>query len=68
MMNDPFFLVVAGAMLLVVLILLLGLASFARGGKDEGKRSSRLMQARVVAQFVAILLIVAFVAYRRYVG
>ena len=59
MAKDPFFLVVAGAVLLVVAILGWGIAGFARG--VDGKKSNKVMQARIIAQFFAVVLILLFV-------
>ncbi len=64
MMNDPFFFVVAGACLLVLVILMVGIGSFARGGDFNRKHANRIMRYRIAAQFVAVILIVAFAAIR----
>lgn len=68
MTNDPLFLLAAGASLAVLLILALGLASFTRGGENSSKNSNKLMQMRIVAQFIAVILIVLFVYIRRTTG
>lgn len=68
MLNDPLFYVVAIACLVVLVILSLGIASFGRGGEENAKRSNKLMRYRIYAQFVAVVLIVAFVALRRMGG
>ena len=68
MLHDPLFIIVAIACLVVVLILALGIASFGRGGEFNRKHANRLMRYRIAAQFVAILLILAFVALRRMGG
>lgn len=64
MLQDPLFVVVALACLLVAVILLMGINSFRKGTAESAKKSNKLMQARIIAQFVAVLLIVAFVALR----
>ena len=64
MMNDPFFFVVAGACLLVLVILMVGIGAFARGGDFNRKHANRIMRYRIAAQFVAVILIVAFAAIR----
>lgn len=43
----------------VAIVLIMGLANMARGGSPE--RSQKLMQARVLLQFVAVILIMAFI-------
>ena len=65
MRNDPLFYVVAGAMLLVVVILAIGIGSFAKGGKFDRKHANRLMRYRIYAQAVAIALILLFVFLHR---
>lgn len=50
--------------LLVLAVLIIGVASFARGGEWYQRNSNRLMRWRVGAQFVAVIviLIVAYLA------
>ncbi|MCA8882680.1 MAG: twin transmembrane helix small protein [Rhodobacteraceae bacterium] len=68
MIDDPLFLVVAFACVAVLVILLIGIGGFAKGGEFNRKHGNRLMRYRIAAQFVAILLILAFVALRRMGG
>ena len=65
MRDDPLFLAVAGVMLVVVLILLFGIGSFAKGGEFNKKYANKAMRWRIIAQFVAVGLIVIFVLIRR---
>jgi hypothetical protein len=65
MLQDPLFIVVALAAVLVLVILLVGIGSFARGGEFNRKHANRIMRYRIVAQFVAVLLILLFVLVRR---
>lgn len=58
--NDPMFILAALACLVVVVILMLGIGSFARGGEFNRKNSNRLMRYRIAAQAVAVILIVGF--------
>jgi Hypoxia induced protein conserved region len=51
--------VVAVALAVVVVILCLGLFTLYKGGETSRSWSNRLMRMRVVAQFVAILIILA---------
>lgn len=62
MAKDPLFFVILGAVGLVVVILMVGIGGFARG--TDGKRANKVMQARIIAQFVAVVLIVLFVWLR----
>jgi uncharacterized membrane protein YidH (DUF202 family) len=64
MINDPLFIVVALACLVVVAILFLGINSFRKGTVESAKQSNKFMQARIIAQFVAVILIVLFVILR----
>ncbi|MFT4151608.1 MAG: twin transmembrane helix small protein [Paracoccaceae bacterium] len=57
-MGDPLVLLVICASLVVLVILMLGLGSFAKGGEFSRRHSNRLMRWRVGAQAVAVLLIV----------
>lgn len=68
MADDPLFLVVAGACLAVLIILLIGIGGFAKGGDFNRKHANRLMRYRIYAQAIAIALILAFVFIRRLGG
>lgn len=68
MLQDPFFWLVAVACVAVALILIRGIAGFGREGIENARRSNMYMRWRLIAQFVAILLIVAFVYFRRQGG
>lgn len=62
MEKDPFFYVIIVACLVVAAILAWGLSTFQAGG--DGKRSNKIMQLRIAAQFVAVVLIVAFAYFK----
>ncbi|WP_296762105.1 twin transmembrane helix small protein [Sediminimonas sp.] len=64
MKDDPLFYVVAAACLVVVVILMVGIGGFAKGGDFNRKNANRLMRWRIIAQFIAVLLILAFVWLR----
>ncbi|MEL7025934.1 MAG: twin transmembrane helix small protein [Pseudomonadota bacterium] len=64
MLNDPLFIIVAIAVLIVLGILLTGIGGFAKGGDFNRKHANRIMRYRIYAQFIAVLLILAFVAIR----
>lgn len=68
MLTDPLFVIVAISVLLVLGILILGIGSFGKGGEANAKRSNKFMRWRIYAQFVAVLLILAFVFLRRQMG
>ena len=60
MIHDPLFILAAVACLAVVVILMIGIGGFAKGGEFSRKHSNRLMRYRIAAQAVAVLLIVGF--------
>jgi hypothetical protein len=66
MTRDPLFLIAALACLAVVVILLIGIGGFAKGGAFNRKHANRIMRYRIVAQAIAVALILAFVTLRRY--
>ncbi len=65
MFHDPLFILVAIAVLVTLFILMLGVGSFGIGGKFHDNNANRLMRYRIAAQAVAVLLILAFVYFRR---
>ncbi len=67
-MNDPLLIIALLACFGVLIILLLGINSFRKGGATSGQESNKWMRWRIAAQFVAILLILAFVYVRRQTG
>ena len=65
MLNDPLFLVTAFAALAVLIILMVGIGGFARGGAFNRKHANRIMRYRICAQAVAVALILLFVYLRK---
>jgi hypothetical protein len=61
MTRDPLFILAAIACLVVVAVLLVGVGSFGRGGEFNRKYANKIMRLRLMAQFVAVILIVVFV-------
>lgn len=64
MADDPLFYVVVVAVLVVLVILMIGIGAFARGGEFNRRHANRLMRYRIVAQAVAVALILLFVFLR----
>ena len=62
--SDPLFIVVAVAALLVLAILLVGIGGFGLGGEFNRKHANRIMRLRILAQFLAVVLILLFVLFR----
>ena len=57
-MNSTAATIVIIACLAVLAVLVFGFGSFARGGAFHARNSNRIMQIRVIAQFVAVIAIV----------
>lgn len=64
MLSDPLFLVAALAALAVLAILMVGIGGFAKGGDFNRKHANRIMRYRIIAQAVAVVLIVAFAYFK----
>lgn len=60
MLSDPLFIVAAIAALAVLAILMVGIGGFAKGGDFNRKHANRIMRYRIIAQAVAVVLIVLF--------
>ena len=59
--DDPLFVLVVLAMATVAIILMIGIGGFGRGGEFNRKYANKLMRLRILAQFVAVILILFFV-------
>ena len=66
--KDPLFIVAAIACLAVLAVLMVGVMGFARGGEFNRKYANKLMQLRILLQFIAVVLIVGFVYFTRQGG
>lgn len=60
LLHDPLFLLATAVCLVVLVILLIGIGSFGKGGEFNRKYANKLMQLRIVAQGLAVLVIVLF--------
>ena len=65
MAQDPLFILVVLAVLLVLGIMLFGIGTFGKGGEFNKKYANKIMRYRIGAQFVAICLILLYVYLRR---
>ena len=61
MAQDPLFTAVVLSMAAVAIILMIGIGGFGRGGEFNRKYSNKLMRMRILAQFIAVVLILLFV-------
>lgn len=60
-MRTALLVIILLALAAVVIILGMGLGQFGKGGVEGAKRSNKLMQYRIAAQFIAVLLVLGFV-------
>ncbi len=60
MLSDPLFILAAIASFGVLIILMIGIGGFAKGGEFNRKHANRLMRYRIIAQALAVILIVSF--------
>ncbi len=60
LLHDPLFLVATALVLVVAAILIFGIGTFARGGEFNRRNGNRIMRWRLYAQFIAVVVIVAF--------
>ena len=65
MVDDPLYYIVTLAILVVFVILMIGLGSFTSGGEFNRKYANKLMRYRIIAQAVAVALILLFVVLRQ---
>jgi hypothetical protein len=63
MTSSPLFYLAVVACLATLAVLLVGVAGFARGGEFNKKYANKIMRLRLAFQFVAVLLILAVVAF-----
>ena len=68
MLSDPLFIVVAISVFVVAAVLLFGIGTFAKGGEFNRKYVNKIMRYRILAQAIAVAVILAFVFFRRMGG
>jgi hypothetical protein len=66
--SDPIFYLIVLACFAVVIVLTMGLGGFAKGSGWAQKNANKLMRYRLLAQFIAVALIVIFILIRRQTG
>lgn len=65
MTRDPLFVLVILACLAVLAVLMIGVGGFAKGGDFNRKYANKIMRLRILLQFIAVVLIVAYVFFSR---
>lgn len=68
MLSDPLFILAVVVCLIVLVILMIGIGVFTKGGETARKYSNRLMRYRIIAQALAVLAILLFVWARQRTG
>lgn len=63
-METTFFILALIATVAVAIILLFGIGTFTKGGDFNRRHANKIMRWRLAAQFVAVILIAAFVFLR----
>jgi hypothetical protein len=61
---DALYYLVIFAILAVLVVLMIGLGAFTKGGEFNKKYANKLMRYRIIGQAIAIALILIFVALR----
>ncbi len=64
MSQAPLYFLAVAAVLVVLVILMMGLGSFTKGGEFSRKYSNKLMRMRIIAQAVAVGLILLYAILR----
>ncbi|MBB1493223.1 MULTISPECIES: twin transmembrane helix small protein [unclassified Paracoccus (in: a-proteobacteria)] len=64
MRDEPLFILAALAALAVTVILAVGIGGFARGGEFNRRHGNRMMRWRIIAQAIAVALILLYVWLR----
>jgi ABC-type Na+ efflux pump permease subunit len=64
MSQAPLYFIVVAAVLAVLVILMIGLGSFTSGGAFNRKYANKIMRLRIIAQAIAVALIMLYVAMR----
>ncbi len=68
MFKDPVFLIATIGCFIVLAILAIGIGGFAKGGEFNRKYANKLMRLRIIAQALAVLVIVVFAWARSRTG
>lgn len=64
MSQAPLYFLAVAAVLVVLVVLMVGLGAFTKGGEFNRKYSNKLMRMRIIAQAVAVGLILLYAVIR----
>ncbi|MEZ0468909.1 twin transmembrane helix small protein [Phaeobacter sp. SYSU ZJ3003] len=67
-MGDPLYILAILAMAAVVTVLVIGLGGFGKGGAFNHKYGNKMMRLRLLFQFIAVVLVAAYVYLRNQGG
>lgn len=68
LVHDPLFLFATVVCIIVLAILVIGIGAFAKGGDFNRKYANKLMQLRILAQFLAVIAILLFTWAKSRIG
>lgn len=68
LLHDPLFLFATVVCVIVLAILVIGIGAFAKGGDFNRKYANKLMQLRILAQFLAVIAILLFTWAKSRIG
>ncbi|KIC21209.1 twin transmembrane helix small protein [Leisingera sp. ANG-Vp] len=60
-MSDPLYYLGLAAMGAVVLALVIGIGGFGKGGEFNRKNANKMMRLRILFQFIAVVLLLAYI-------
>ena len=63
-MDSPLFFLIVFACLTVLIVLMIGIGGFSRGGSFNKKYANKIMRLRIILQAIAIMLIILFVYFK----
>ena len=61
MSQDQLFILIIISMAVVLIILMVGIGGFGKGGEFNRKYANKIMRLRILAQFLAVAIILLFV-------
>ena len=61
MSQDPLFILIIISMAVVLIILMVGIGGFGKGGEFNRKYANKIIRLRILAQFLAVAIILLFV-------
>lgn len=67
-MGDPLYILAILAMAAVVIVLVIGLGGFGKGGAFNHTYGNKMMRLRLLFQFIAVVLVAAYVYLRNQGG